>query len=203
MAIDVYSIPVEERTYIRENLFQKPTAQKANQSIGVNLYEDLLYTQIDSKSYFGSTTRASVVYNQWLDFGVFCSVYLPTTDPIFANNSSNSTMFLNTYFFCGNTLGFSILPEKTFHPRFALDVGMGKAAGDFFDAKNNIKRIDYPILVLRPAVILDMNIYSFLQWTLGVSYRFQMSFYGPEGASTLNSKANWLEFSTGPVFNLR
>lgn len=203
MAIDIYSVPVAEQSYVRQNLFSDPTPRRAKDSIGVNIYQDLGYTQADGESYFAMTTGATVVLNQWAEFGIFCSYWLPKTKPIDADTSPNQVMYLSNMFYCGNTIGFIPWADKVVHPKIALDVGFTTASATQFNASNIPRRIDYPILILKPAIMLETNILSFLQWTFGIRYRFQIGIHGPSESGHLDSKANWAEFTTGPVFNLR
>lgn len=203
MAIDIYSVPAVERTYVRQNLFSDATPRKAESSIGVNIYQDFGYTQADGDGYFAMTTGATVVLNQWAEFGLFCSYWFPKTNPINSDTTPNQIMYMGNMVYCGNTIGFIPWADKIVHPKFALDVGFTSVSATLFNASNIARRIDYPLLILKPAIILETNVLSFLQWTVGIRYRFQIALNGPTESGKLDSKANWLEFSTGPVFNVR
>lgn len=209
MAIDAYPVIIEQKTYTRQNLFFHNTQDTYKSSIGVNIYQDFAYTQLNSASYLAMTTGATVVMNQWAEFGIFCSYMVPKAELITTDSVSQPTMGLGNYVYCGNTLGFIPWAEKIFHPKFAVDVGIGGATTqqltncDASGCTGDAKQISYPIFIIKPAILLEANLFSFLQWTLGVRYRFQLSSNSANDTSTLNSKASWFEFSTGPVFNVR
>lgn len=223
MPIDVYSVPVEQRNYTRQNLFVADSQEVPTHSIGVNAYQDFAYTQLNAKSYLAMTTGATVVADQWVEFGLFCSYTLPSIAPINVPISTGQTTTnLGHYLYCGNTLGFIVWPEKMFHPKFGIDLGIGyekttkcqlvdggtadpnciqstSPFGDVYARKEFI----YPIFVVKPAVVLEANLFSFLQWTLGLRYRFQISPTRTTEAQKLDAKSSWFEISTGPVFNIR
>lgn len=227
MPIDVYAVPAEQKTYTRQNLFVADSHEIPNHSIGVNIYQDFAYTQFNSQSYLAMTTGATVVADQWVEFGVFCSYTLPSIKPINVQISTGlTTTDLKTNFYCGNTLGFIAWPESMVHAKFAVDLGIGSEKTkkcQYVDDENGTRKSDdncvpptspfnqvyarqdftYPVLVIRPAILLEANLFSFLQWTFGVRYRFQFSPIRTAEASKIGSKSSWLEISTGPVFNIR
>lgn len=227
MPIDVYSVPAEQRTYTRQNLFVANSQEVPTHSIGVNAYQDFAYTRMNAQSYLAMTTGATVVLDQWVEFGLFCSYTVPSVKPIDVPIDSGITYTnMKHYLYCGNTLGFIVWPEKMIHPKFGIDLGIGYETTNKCirtDNRNQNKTTDptcsdppsdfpqvyqrkdviYPIFVVKPAVVLEANLFSFLQWTLGLRYRFQISPTRTSEAQKLDAKSSWLEISTGPIFNIR
>jgi len=219
MAIDIYSVPAEQRTYIRDNLFTDPTSQVSNDGVGVNIYQDFIFTKLYDVFSVGMTTGAAVVLNHFVDLGFFCSYYFPKVKDLeFKNDTSiyiqgDPKFHYKTYAFCGGTLGYTPIPEKIVHPRIGLDVGLGNTSATitYKSAPKEPSSITFPYLIFRPTINMEVNIYSFIQWRLGLGYRFQVTAASQNikdealgGSSSHADRAmSSLEVSTGIVFNAR
>jgi len=218
MAIDVYSVPAEHRTYIRENLFTDSTKQVSDDAVGVNIYQDFMFTKLNDKGVFGMTTGATAVLNHFMDLGFFCSYYFPKVEDFTVSVSEanlvvkNPKFSYNTYAFCGTTVGYIPLSEKIVHPRVGLDVGFGKTSATYQNLlSTNSTDTSYPFIILRPTINMEVNMYSFIQWRLGLGYRFQISILNSDSktrnlrgtSSTADRNMSEFEVSTSIVFNAR
>lgn len=204
MAIDIYPVPTEQRTYTRHNLFTDSQTLPFKDSVGVNLYQDFSYVRLASENYFGMTTGAEVVLNHAGKLGLFCSYQFPHAQyPPAQDLTATSTIFyIGNYTYCGFSLAYVPLSEHIFHPVFSVDLGLGSIHASKTTGVK-VHETYYMIYVIKPEIALEMNLLSFLQWTFGVHYRFQISSFGPSDSSSFNGKASGIEVSTGPVFNLR
>lgn len=199
MAMDAQPVPVaEQKVFVRQNIFPGIYKPPVNDAIDVNVYQDFSFSMVGSDGYFAMATGVNVVLNHVFEFGPFCNYFL---QDVTRNDTSNpgNTLFLDSYFYCGNMFAYTPLSEKKFHPKIYFDIGLGNAHGYSRSASSPIQtEVDYVFLVLKPAIALEINLWSFLQWTAAIQYRFQAQLNGP--SDDLGGKASGLEISTGPVF---
>lgn len=201
MAVDAYPVPAESRVFVRQNIFPGIYKSPVNDSVDVNVYQDFSASWVGSTPYFAMATGVNVVLNHVFEFGPYCNYFLENVN-IEDSSIANNRLILNSYFYCGNMFAYVPLAQKMFHPKIWLDVGLGNASGIAQNRSNGIQAdVNYVFFVLKPALALEMNLFSFLQWTAAVQYRFQMQIYGPGTADDLGSKSSGLEISTGPVFH--
>lgn len=202
MAIDevqpIADMPAEHRVFTRQNLFPGIYKPPQQDTINVNIYQDFAYAMIASQSQFLMTTGVNVVLDHVFEFGPFCS-YLPNQTIEKSSDSLNSTLYLNSYFYCGNMFAYTPIANKAFHPKLFLDIALGNASGISIANNTRISSpVNYVFMVLKPAAALEMNLWWFLQWTASIQYRFQINLGGP--SNDMGGKASGLEVSTGPVF---
>jgi len=222
MAIDdTQPIPVEERLFVRQNLFSSIYKPPTSDAINVNIYQDFAYSKIGTVNSFLMTTGVNVVVNHFLEFGPFCT-YLgapqsPTiTDPnapapIPEGNVERDTLTFVNYFYCGAMFGYIPLAKKVVHPKVFLDIGMGGMNGEGASKLGIPSAMSYSFLVLKPALAAEVNLFSFLQWTAAVQYRFQIGLgneyevKNAKGTYTIDERkvgndTGGIEVSTGFVF---
>lgn len=196
MAIDdAPAIPAEYRNYVRQNWFSGVYVPPTHDTIHVNIYQDVFYTQVSKSSYVGMTTGLNVVLDNIFEFGPFCSYILDTVS--FADtHKPGNTVHLSPYYYCGAMLGVVPLAEKTFHPVAALNLGFGDAHGKTLSKDGISETVNYTFVVIKPSLALETNLLSFLQWTLSAQYRFQIPIQNPS-LMNLGSNASGVELATG------
>lgn len=201
MAIDAYHTPVpaEQKVFARQNLFSGIYKPPIHDNIGVNLYQDFSYSWVGSQGYFAMATGLNVVLNHVFEFGPFCNYFLENVT-IDNSDLSNNSLILSSYFYCGNMLAYVPIANKMFHPKIWLDVGLGNAQGVARNNTLNVQSdVSYVFVVLKPAIAVEVNLFSFLQWTAAAQYRLQINVDGP--SDDLGPKASGFELSTGPVIH--
>lgn len=200
MAVDAYPVPAESKVFVRQNIFPGIYKSPYNDAIDVNVYQDFSASWVGSQVYFAMATGINVVLNHVFEFGPFCNYILGENVKIENSGFANNRLLLNTYYYCGNMFSYVPIANKMFHPKLWLDLGLGNANGV---AQNKQilteSSVKYVFFVIKPGVALEMNLFSFLQWTLAAQYRFQLQIHGP--TNDLGSKSSGLELSTGPVIH--
>lgn len=203
MAIDVSPppAPAEQRVFIRQNLISGIYTPPLYDSVKTNVYQDFALSWIRSKPYFTMATGVNIVLNYNFEFGAFCNYALQNIDiPLADSGIVDNSITINRYFYCGNMFAYVPLADKMFHPKIWLDVGLGNAQGTSINKNSKAPAsLSYLFFVLKPAIALEMNLFSFLQWTIAAQYRLQFNINGP--SDDMGSKASGLEVSTGPVFH--
>ncbi len=205
MAIDnvqpiAQDVPSEQRVFARQNLFTSIYKPPQSDTVNVNLYQDFAYASIAGEGSFLMTTGANIVLDHVFEFGPFCT-YTPNQNIEINSDDLKSDLVLNSYFYCGTMFAYTPIANKIFHPRLFLDLAMGNTHGSAITKNTRIvSPVNYVFMVIKPAVSLDINLWSFLQWSTAIQYRFQVNIGGP--SNDMGSKASGVEISTGPVFQL-
>lgn len=203
MAIDVSPppAPAEQRLFIRQNIISGIYTPPLYDSIKTNIYQDVAFSWIRDNPYLTMATGVNIVLDYAFEFGAFCNYALQNIDvPLSKSGIHQNSIVFDRYFYCGNMFAYVPLADKMFHPKIWLDVGLGNAQGTSTNVRSLAPTsLSYLFFVLKPAIALEMNLFSFLQWTLAAQYRLQFEINGP--SNDMGTKASGLEASTGPVFH--
>jgi hypothetical protein len=203
MAIDVSPppAPAEQRLFIRQNLISGIYTPPLYDSIKTNIYQDVAISWIRNNAYLTMATGVNIVLDYAFEFGAFCNYSLQNISiPASKSGIADNSILLTTYFYCGNMVAYVPLADKMFHPKIWLDVGLGSAQGSTSNVFSKAPgSVSYLFFVVKPAIALEMNLVSFLQWTLAAQYRLQFNISGP--SNDMGTKASGFEVSTGPVFH--